>query len=142
MTPETVANYIEPSNKARVVFALFILILIVAYTSFKVQFDDIQVPKNASLETLNELILEQKKRDKVLLIITLFQSIVFSWYLVLLATKSLKTKKYPPPGTSVVFRTKIVEGRKALVSAVVAYVIAVLVWAPVLFSVLLKINLE
>ncbi len=125
-------EYIEPSTNARILlityFALLALLVFVA----KTETDQFQLADEVTQEQLDNSVQSVKELINYLFVFTVLQAMLFSTYFVLIANKSIRTGRFPPIGSRVIQRTKIVQGKKALYSACLTYIFALTVWLPVL----------
>ena len=135
-------QFIEASRKARLLLIGYIVLLLLIAISLMLRIDRANPPADASQEELNRSIESFEQLIDKFLILTLIQAVFFSWYFVRLANNSIRTGKFPPPGTSVIARTKIQIGKRALVSAYTTYFLVIIIWLPVAIPVYIKWLLE
>ena len=131
-------EYIEPSTKARVLLIIYFALLALLVFIAKSETDQLQFSEYSTRQQLDNSIQSFKELINYLLVFTVIQAMMFSTYFVLIANKSIKTGRFPPKGTRVIKRTRIVRGKKAFHSALITYFFALFVWLLVLIPAYLK----
>lgn len=135
-------QYIQANGNARLVLAGYVALMLLIAFLLLYGLDRATPPENVSQKVLDQSIESLDQLFNILLIITLIHAVFFCWYFVRLATNSIRTGKFPPPGTWVIVKTKIRIGKRALVSAYATYFLAVFMWLPVAIPLYLKWLLE
>jgi len=131
-------EYIEPSTRARILLIIYFVLLALLIFIAKTETDQYQFTENATQEQLDKSIQSFKELINYLLVFTVLQAMLFSAYFILLANKAITTGKFPPIGTGVIKRTKVVQGKKAFYSAYLTYFFALSMWLPILVPAYLK----
>jgi hypothetical protein len=131
-------GYVEPSTSARVLLVIYIALLALLVFLAKTEIDYLQLTDGSTSEQLQDSIRSLRNLIHYLLIVTVLQAMLFSPYFVLLGYRSIKTGRFPPQGTRVIKRTRIVQGKKATQSAYVSFVFALVTWLLVLFPLCLE----
>ena len=131
-------EFLEPSNKARLVLFAFLLLLALIIIPLKGALDSIWPAANASPAELNAAIESLQQMLDYLLLASVCQAILFSSYFVKIARGAIRSGRYPPPGTAVIRRTRVLTGEKAVSSARLSYLYALLMWCLVIVPVYLK----
>jgi hypothetical protein len=131
-------QYIQANLKARIVSFGYIVFMILIAMLLMYGLDDAIPQENASQDELRQSTASLGQQINIFAVFTLIHAIFFCWYFVRLANSSIRTGKFPPPGTWVIVRTKIRTGKSALVSAYASYFLAVFMWLPVAIPVYLK----
>ena len=131
-------EYIEPSTKARILLIIYFTLLALLVFIAKTETDQFQFTENTTQEQLDNSIQSFKELIDYLLVFTVLQAMLFSTYFILIANKAIRTGKFPPAGTGVIKRTKIVQGKKAFYSACLTYFFALSMWLPILVPAYLK----
>ena len=131
-------EFLEPSNKARFILFAFLLLLALLIIPLKGGLDSIRPAASASPAELNSAIESLQQMLDYLLLASVCQAILFSSYFVKIARAAMRSGRYPPPGTAVIRRTRVLTGEKAVSSARLTYLFALLIWCPVIVPVYLK----
>lgn len=138
MIPDDDLQTVEASPGARYLVAAIIVLLLLAFFYLKLESDRIESAQNASPEEIRQSIEAFRVLNVYLLVGALLQSTLVSAVSVWIASRSIKSGRFPPPGMPVLVRTRIVTGKKARFSAVIACLLAILVWIPTVFTLYLN----
>lgn len=124
-------SYLEANRKAQLVVLLTFLFVVVIVVSIEPLLYRVMPSFSASLEGIGT-------SGGLLLLLTLVSHVVsfalsLFWiaHLVHVGYRTLKLGSYPPPGTMVVFRTRIRSGKQAEVSGYLSFALAALMIAPI-----------
>lgn len=124
-------SYLEANRKAQLVVLLTFLFVVVIVVSLEPLLYRVMPSFSASLEGIGT-------SGGLLLLLTLVSHVVsfalsLFWiaHLVHVGYRTLKLGSYPPPGTMVVFRTRIRTGKQAEVSGYLSFALAALMIAPI-----------
>ena len=137
MAERTDDEYIEPSTGARVLLGLYVALLALLIVIVRAKIAPASLGENPSAEQLDQSLAAFGDLVDYLLVFTVVHALPISAYFGKLAHRSMKTGQFPPRGTSVVVRTRILRGRRAVRSAYACYFMALLAWFPVLIPVYL-----
>ena len=123
-------DYINPSRGARWLLALLLLALAFVFVYV---IDEIE--RLTSLEINSDLDVEQAiegllRLNEQMLAGSLFVGLLITGLVLRMALAARKTGCFPPPGTPVLVRTKIVRGNKARFRTMLCYLFLVLIWLP------------
>ncbi len=131
-------KYIEASSRAKWVFATFLISILIFGLYYYFKYSSIVVPENAPIELLQSITAKYQSLARQATVVNLLLAIGLSPYFIRLGFQTLKYKEYPPPDTAVVFRTKVVTGKMALVSAAGCFVCGVLIWTGFAFGLFME----
>jgi hypothetical protein len=123
-------SYLEPNRKAQYIVLLMLVLFAVIVALFEPMIHRITPSTSAPLEEL-----EAGGKLLVLLalgtfVVAIAVSIFWAAYFARLGYRTLKVGSYPPPGTIVVFRTRIRTGKLAVLSGYLSIAFAALLVAP------------
>ena len=126
--------YVEPNRKAQIIVLLIFVLVGTMVASLEPMIDRITPSQSAPLEEL-----EAGARLLILLVlgacvIGFIVSLLWVAYFGRLGYRTLKLGSYPPPGTIVVFRTRVRTGKRAVLSGYLSISLAVFIG---LFAVLM-----
>lgn len=138
------SKYVEPSAKARLVFAVAVGLLLLCVIGVHELLAGFLVPNedanSASVESLGNRL---KLATGLSTLVTLVVSIICTAYFWTLGTKSDCQLPVPPIGTLVVKRTQITSGRLARINGWISIGLAIISWVPVaIFACLLALVIE
>ena len=131
-------GFVEPSNKAR--FLLLLLIIIASVSLYLITrfFSDLMPGENASRQELDHAVSTLGTIVDYLLFLSLLLAVLGSGYFVRFAAKIKRSGRVPPPGTWVITRTKIRRGKKANAAIRFSYFMCLLAWMPFVGSLFIK----
>lgn len=124
-------SFLEANRKAQLIVLLTFLFVVVILVSLEPLLYRVMPSLGTSLQGL-------EANDRLLLLLTLVSHVVsfalsVFWiaHLVHVGYLTLKLGSYPPPGTMMVFRTRIRTGKQAAVSGYLSFAFAALMIAPI-----------
>lgn len=127
-------SYLEANRKAQFIVLLTFLFVVVIVVSLEPLLYRVMPSFSASLEGIGA-------SGRLLLLLTLLSHVVsfalsLFWiaHLVHAGYRTLKVGTYPPPGTMVVFRTRIRTGKQAAVSGYLSFAFAALMIVPIVLT--------
>ena len=108
-------QYIYPTTRGRMVFGAHIIIGLLFFIFFKfiAQSSDSMEYENATIEELQAYTDYLKSFTLTISIVSIIFCLGSTGYYIKKGNKTIKSNQFPPPGTSVPFKTKIVYGRYA-----------------------------
>ncbi len=122
-------KYIEASPRAKWILIAFLFSLSALGLILYQEYQGIEIREHASVEDLKVVTEEYQKLIRYTMFINFLLGLGISPYFIRLGYRTLKLKEYPPPKTLVVFRTKIVGGKRAFFSAIGCFVFGVFIWS-------------
>ena len=124
----------EASSKARWLFAAILILQLLSYIGTEEFISAYLWPiEGETLPSLDVMTKSLKFTTGFKTLVFLVLSVVLSPYLWRLGIGAISMSRYPPPGTLVVIRTRVMTGRFAQIQGWAALLLAVLVWIPVAF---------
>ena len=129
MQPQT--DTIEPSNTARLVLFIYVLVLASGLYFFMQSLETIKPLLESTGEQLQVAILYINSLFNYLLLFTIVQAMLLSWLFIRIAYKAKQQGQFPPDGTWVIVKTRIQSGKQANKPIWFCYISAVIVWLPV-----------
>ena len=109
-------EYIESTRRGKVRFYSALLFIALCFVGMDMYGRYIESSYVASTLTSEELVAESKKHAKIALIVIVLIQPVFwlvAYTLFRLGRRIKKSGRYPPPGSDMPFRMKILKGKKA-----------------------------
>ena len=132
------AEYVEASSGARVaVFVILVLGLVAVYLVSGL-IENISPGKGAASGEIEQAIAKLAAFLDYLLLFSLLLSTTLSVLFIRLGSQTSESGRYPPPGFSVLRRTRILTGNRAKKFAGLSYALAIVAWLPVIATLFLK----
>jgi hypothetical protein len=138
MQQDNQAESIEASRKAQLLLVGVLVLLAAVYFPVISELRGLQPAPDASPQEIDRSIAAFEQLANYLIIIIVAQSLLFSLWLGRIAGKARACGKFPPPGTWVLKKTRIVTGDSVKRKIAGTYLAAVLVWFPLLLPLSMK----
>lgn len=106
--------YLQPSRKAQRRVLLFIILYLIAWLLITTIMDHLIPNGSASLRDVERNLRIVASIGSIVLTAVFIGQILAARYLWRLGFHALKLKTFPPPGTLVIFRTRVVVGKEAV----------------------------
>jgi len=122
-------EYIEGSRKGKLVLGGFLLLFILVYGGAPTIMDFVIPEIDSAKSNTIELKMEILNQARLTLLFVLLTQPLYwgiSYGIFRYGIRIRNSESYPPPGTSVPFRTKIVRGNKAVLHAKAHYIAAII----------------
>lgn len=132
------SEYLEAGRYAKFYVGCLFVFYTLAFLYFKTELASIRPAEDASQLEIDLSIARFLQLMDELLVLTVFQSIVFSAVFVHIANSAFSMNQFPPSATLLLKRTKIIRGQKARIAAYGFYALALISWLPILIPVYLK----
>jgi hypothetical protein len=131
-------DIVQPSTKARLLLAFFIMACGYALWLLKTFINNIQLSRDASSAELDTAIQSLENLLDLMLIGSLILSGLMGIYFLALGYQANKSGRYPPPNFAVIRTTKIRRGAQVKISVWLCYLFAVFSWFPATVILYLK----